>query len=242
MKRKIVQLLLSGVIISSLLFTPVVAHAEDFQFDLNYYVNKYPDVYNNLGSDYETVYNHYILYGQYEGRYVSQAEESWYFNNGTIKQPLQRETITVENPTEVKETKVAPVYVPIEVTPKYDTYVDVDKTNQVVTYFENGNMVIQGPCVTGNEKTKHGTPTGTFSITQHMTNKYLIGPTWKSYVSYWMRFSSDGCGLHDATWRSEFGGDIYKTNGSHGCVNLQKDFAKQIFDYTKIGTTVYVHD
>jgi hypothetical protein len=65
----------------------------------------------------------------------------------------------------VTDKAVAPVYVPIEITPKYNTYVDVDKTNQVVTYFENGVMVIQGPCVTGNERANHGTPTGTYTIT-----------------------------------------------------------------------------
>ena len=39
-----------------------------------------------------------------------------------------------------------------------------------------------------------------------------------------------GIGLHDATWRSKFGGDIYVTNGSHGCINLPKDKAEKIYD------------
>jgi lipoprotein-anchoring transpeptidase ErfK/SrfK len=132
-------------------------------------------------------------------------------------------------------------YAPVQITPKYSTYVDVDKSNQVVTYFENGVMKLQGPCVTGNEKLRRGTPVGTFKISQHMRNKYLVGPTWKSYVHYWMKFTSSGCGLHDASWRSKFGGNIYKTAGSHGCVNLQENIAKQLYEYTSIGTIVYVH-
>ena len=28
-----------------------------------------------------------------------------------------------------------------------------------------------------------------------------------------------GIGFHDASWRDEFGGDIYLTDGSHGCIN-----------------------
>jgi len=50
-----------------------------------------------------------------------------------------------------------------------------------------------------------------------------------------------GEGLHDATWRTEFGKDIYKTNGSHGCVNLPLDIAKEIYDIVKVGTIVEVY-
>jgi lipoprotein-anchoring transpeptidase ErfK/SrfK len=57
-----------------------------------------------------------------------------------------------------------------------------------------------------------------------------------------MRFTPDAAiGLHDANWRSSFGGDIYLTNGSHGCVNLPHDAACQLFDMVGIGTTVVVH-
>ncbi len=38
-------------------------------------------------------------------------------------------------------------------------------------------------------------------------------------------------GMHDATWRSQFGGDIYLTSGSHGCINLPLSKARQIYDY-----------
>ena len=39
-----------------------------------------------------------------------------------------------------------------------------------------------------------------------------------------------GIGLHDATWRSQFGGNIYVSNGSHGCVNLPYKVAEIIFN------------
>ena len=51
-----------------------------------------------------------------------------------------------------------------------------------------------------------------------------------------------GIGFHDASWRTEFGGTIYKTNGSHGCVNLPKEAAKQIFLNIDQGTMVRVHN
>ena len=39
-----------------------------------------------------------------------------------------------------------------------------------------------------------------------------------------------GQGLHDADWQPEFGGDVYKTNGSHGCINLPPDQAEVIYN------------
>ena len=48
-------------------------------------------------------------------------------------------------------------------------------------------------------------------------------------VTYWMPFVY-GQGLHDADWQPEFGGDVYKTNGSHGCINLPPDQAEVIYN------------
>jgi len=39
-----------------------------------------------------------------------------------------------------------------------------------------------------------------------------------------------GIGLHDATWRYQFGGNIYKWNGSHGCVNMPLNAAKVVYE------------
>ena len=47
-----------------------------------------------------------------------------------------------------------------------------------------------------------------------------------------------GIGLHDAKWRNKFGGDIYKTSGSHGCVNCPPELAKTIFENIEAGTPV----
>ena len=49
-------------------------------------------------------------------------------------------------------------------------------------------------------------------------------------------------GLHDADrWRSKYGGDIYKTNGSHGCVNMPRDAAEKVFNIVSKGTPVIVY-
>ena len=59
-------------------------------------------------------------------------------------------------------------------------------------------------------------------------------------VNFWMPFNG-GQGLHDATWRYYFGGNIYKTHGSHGCVNLPYDAAKTIYENCKKGMAVIVY-
>ena len=48
-------------------------------------------------------------------------------------------------------------------------------------------------------------------------------------VQYWMPFDG-GIGFHDANWRDDFGGDIYLTSGSHGCINLPPENAAVLYD------------
>ena len=50
----------------------------------------------------------------------------------------------------------------------------------------------------------------------------------------------NGIGMHDATWRTTFGGDIYMENGSHGCVNLPETIAEVLFEQMSVGTPVVV--
>ena len=45
-------------------------------------------------------------------------------------------------------------------------------------------------------------------------------------------------GLHDAYWRSRFGGEEYKRNGSHGCVNLPPENAQKLYRYVEAGMPV----
>ena len=50
----------------------------------------------------------------------------------------------------------------------------------------------------------------------------------------------NGCGFHDASWRSSFGGDIYKYDGSHGCINLPPSVAPTFYNYVRTGMPVVV--
>ena len=51
----------------------------------------------------------------------------------------------------------------------------------------------------------------------------------------------NGIGLHDSSWRTEFGGDIWKTNGSHGCINMPKNKIPQLFNMVEVGMPVVMH-
>ncbi len=118
------------------------------------------------------------------------------------------------------------------------TYIDVSIEDQTLVYYINGIPALVTPCVTGSPG--RSTPRGVFAINSCIPGKYLKGPTWNVWVNRWMRFAGN-CGIHDATWRKQFGGDIYKRNGSHGCVNIPKDQAYQLYSMVGIGTVVIVH-
>ena len=77
-------------------------------------------------------------------------------------------------------------------------------------------------------------------MTSRALDTTLTGPGYSSFVNYWMGFYG-GCGIHDASWRSSFGGTIYKGNGSHGCVNTPLEKVKYIYEHTDYGTPVYVY-
>lgn len=117
-----------------------------------------------------------------------------------------------------------------------ESYVEIDLTRQKVWVYLNGKLVIETNCVTGCVNKGHSTPTGIFTLTYKQKDKVLRGRMrangtyeYESPVSYWMPFNG-GIGLHDATWRSSFGGNIYISNGSHGCVNLPLEAAGKLYE------------
>lgn len=121
--------------------------------------------------------------------------------------------------------------------------------------YENGKEVYSTPVTTGGPELP--TDLGVFQIYEKVSpfvfhspwpigSEYYYPPT---PVTFWMPF--DGAeGLHDASWRSNFGpGSNYAPTdlgtgvsilGTHGCVNLPYDAAQFVWDWAPIGTTVVV--
>ena len=111
----------------------------------------------------------------------------------------------------------------------YD-YVEIDLTNQYVYLYMGGQLIVSSPCVSGDlTLTDRTTPEGTYTLYYKQSPATLIEPDYVQPVTYWMPFNG-GIGLHDATWRGEFGGQIYVSNGSHGCINLPYDTAQIIYE------------
>ena len=108
-------------------------------------------------------------------------------------------------------------------------YVEVNLTKQHLWLYKDGELVIESDIVSGLPKDERETATGVFQIPYKKSPETLKGDTWEEDVTFWMPFH-DGQGLHDAPWRSSFGGNIYKTNGSHGCVNLPYKTAETIYN------------
>lgn len=130
-------------------------------------------------------------------------------------------------------------------------YVDVDLGAQYARMYDSdGTLLWESAFVSGDVGEGRSTPTGTYHLNSYKTtNTTLIGadedldgdPDYESHVDYWLPFIGNAYAFHDASWRSHFGGDIYKTNGSHGCVNLPHDKAESLYQTAQVGDTVYVH-
>ena len=124
-----------------------------------------------------------------------------------------------------------------------NTYVEIDMGEQNVYIYADGNCVLTTPCVTGRMTKGRITPEGIYQIQYKQKSRYLTGRnpdgsiSYRSFVNYWMPFNR-GIGLHDATWRRQFGGTYYVHGGSHGCINLPLDMAKQIYDIVYTGMPV----
>ncbi len=123
-------------------------------------------------------------------------------------------------------------------------YIEVNLTTQHLWAYQDKQVVFDSPVTSGATGAGYPTVQGLFSIYSKERNRYLdgrpLGYNYNVFVQYWMPFYAD-YGLHDASWRSAYGGPDYYYNGSHGCVNLPLATAAWIWDWSSIGTPVWVH-
>ena len=119
------------------------------------------------------------------------------------------------------------------------SYVEIDLTNQHLWMYIDGIEEVSSDFVSGDmSKGNRRTPPGTFTL-YYKTSPAVLksntpGDSYESPVTYWMPFNG-GIGLHDANWRGSFGGNIYKYNGSHGCINLPTSAAREIYQRIEKG-------
>lgn len=203
------------------------------------YVKKLAADYNTVGSDV---------------KFTSFTGKTFTVNGGTYGWAIDQEAETAQLVKDInthKDISREPIFA-VRGNGEYtklvgDTYIDVDISQQHAWYFENGTSRWDSDIVSGCVAAGHSTPTGVFQVLNKARNVTLKGGSkkkktyYESFVSYWMAFLGGSYGLHDATWRSQFGGDIYKYAGSHGCVNIPPSRMPDLYNIVSVGTPVIVH-
>ncbi len=128
----------------------------------------------------------------------------------------------------------------------WDKYIEITLSTQtMIAYLKGGQAVGSWKVTTGNQY--HPTPTGTWLVHGKSAITRMTGGT--PGVDYydlpnvhWVTwFKGGGYSIHEAYWRSSFGGMDYTWNGSHGCVNSPIGVAQFIYDWAPVGTPVIVH-
>ena len=127
-----------------------------------------------------------------------------------------------------------------------DTYAELSIADQHAWFYRDGKLVDQVDVVTGNVQSHNDTPKGVYYIMYKQSPSTLkgVGYDGKAYsckVQYWAQFTNDGCGFHDAWWRTNWAKDAYLTQGSDGCANIRPDQAGQVYNSLSVNEPVIVY-
>lgn len=204
-----------------------------------------------LSDQIDTVGTTRAFYRADDGKYieVSGGTYGWNIDGAQLAETIcDRIAQSSSDPIEIPMLSTADVLTKGE--PDWTArYIDVDLSEQYVRMFDyDGSLIFEAPCVSGDANLGQDTVTGVYALYDKESPKLLIGldydndgePDYENLVTYWMPFYG-GYGLHDASWRSTFGLDIYLYNGSHGCVNLSEEDAGYLYSICGVGDVVVVH-
>ena len=199
-----------------------------FQQHVAEYVAQLAATYDTVGTEREfqatsgrTVYVSSSVYGWK----IDQAAEA-----AQLSQEIQSGTQTTREPI---YAQTANAY---GVNDLGNTYIEVDLSEQHMYYYQDGADIFESDFVSGNMSyADRQTHAGIFTLYYKKSPDVLRGGQkgtanyYEQPVQYWMPFDG-GIGFHDANWRDDFGGDIYQTSGSHGCINLPPENAAVLYD------------
>lgn len=127
-----------------------------------------------------------------------------------------------------------------------NTYIEISIARQYMWYYKNGNLIVQTPVVTGTANGRHDTPRGVYEAWLMEANRYLKGfnddgSKYKVPVKYWIQLDYTGVGIHDTYYRGAYGGNIYKYNGSHGCINTPLGNVSKLYNNLEKGTPAIIY-
>ena len=124
------------------------------------------------------------------------------------------------------------------------TYVEIDLSNQYMFLYVDGELILETPMVSG--KIGAETVPGANAVNEMLTDTDLVGYNpfskvdYSVPVNYWIRFDDKAQGIHDASWQGSFGGNVYQSNGSLGCINTPIAAVEVIYNNVDYGTPVMV--
>lgn len=196
---------------------------------VNSYILKLSSTYSTLGKKRQFVTSLGITVEVGGGNY------GWLIDKTKEKNALISDIKNGENIT--KEPIYAQTAVSHDENDIGNTYVEINMSRQHLWFYKDGSLIVAGDIVTGNVSRNNSTPVGVFRLNYKQKDATLKGENYESSVKFWMPFYGN-VGMHDASWRSSFGGKIYRTNGSHGCVNLPYYVASSIFNLIEEGTPI----
>lgn len=124
-------------------------------------------------------------------------------------------------------------------------YSEIDITEQKVYVYRDGQLAYSCICVTGlpTEKQDRITRTGVWYIKEKRSEKVLVGEDYETPVKYWIRIMWTGTGYHalDRSDWDKWTPELYKTKGSHGCINLKEEDASKLYELIDSGDPVFIH-
>lgn len=223
---------LDGTVISQWLSVNDNAQAEILEKKVSEYIATLAERYNTAGKP-KTLKTSYgttvtVSGGDYGWKIDAAAEKEALMGNINAGEKLSKKPIYAKTASSYEGNDYG------------NTYVEVNLTAQHLYYYKNGTLILESDFVSGNEAKSWDTPTGAYSLYYKQKDKTLRGEDYATPVSYWMPFNG-GVGFHDATWRSDFGGNYYKSSGSHGCVNLPFSIAKKLYENIEAGCPILVY-
>ncbi|MBT3337375.1 MAG: L,D-transpeptidase family protein [Anaerolineae bacterium] len=141
-------------------------------------------------------------------------------------------------PTKTPKPTKTPVPVPTTEKPPETSggthWLEVNLTQQRVNAYAGDTLIKSFIVSTGTWQTP--TVTGNYRIYLKYVSTTMSGPGYYlTGVPYTMYFYK-GYGFHGTYWHDNFG-----TPMSHGCVNLRTSDAAWLFDFSPLGTAVFVH-
>lgn len=199
-----------------------------FQQHVAEYVAQLAATYDTVGTEREfqatsgrTVYVSSSVYGWKIDQAAEAAQLSQEIQSGTqmTREPIYAQTANAYGVNDLG-----------------NTYIEVDLSEQHMYYYQDGADIFESDFVSGNMSyADRQTHAGIFTLYYKKSPDVLRGGQkgtanyYEQPVQYWMPFDG-GIGFHDANWRDDFGGDIYLTSGSHGCINLPPENAAVLYD------------